>query len=185
VSGDGVQSFLEWLEGMLRDAREEYEAVVADLPEGVLIVGDDVGEVLGQLGRLEQAANDRTTDEQRAITWGDKFLRVSVTYGETVVVFGRIPTEAEYAAEEYVGDEWEVECARRMRADVHERGYRFGWCYSLAVPDGEPGDTHVSTMVRLTDEEFAEAERLRWSPAVLYESAEWFPAKLEQALELA
>ena len=43
--------------------------------------------------------------------------------------------------------------------------YRFAKCYSIACPQGELGDIHVSTIERLlTESEFLGAWKRRWRP---------------------
>lgn len=42
------------------------------------------------------------------------------------------------------------------------RGYLYGECFSVVEPDGELGDTHVSSVWPLTEEAFAEAKAHGW-----------------------
>lgn len=43
-------------------------------------------------------------------------------------------------------------------------GYIFARCYSVACPDGELGDTHITRISRvLSEEEFEAARKARWT----------------------
>lgn len=44
-----------------------------------------------------------------------------------------------------------------------EDGYAFGKCYSVVVPDGELGDSHISVLVPITREEFELARSRGWA----------------------
>ena len=57
--------------------------------------------------------------------------------------------------------------ALRHQFEMMERGYRFGRAYSVIVPDGEFGSTHVSEMVPLRKEEFEDARKAGWSWSAL------------------
>jgi hypothetical protein len=115
-------------------------------------------------------AKERATPEQNAITYGDYWMRV----WEDFLIFGTIshPDDLD-AAERLLGaSEEEIKAERKMLAESYENGFRFGKAYSVIVPEGELGDTHVSEMTKITKEEFEEAKALGWGDDVL--DLPWF-----------
>lgn len=127
---------------------------------------DNIEDAFAAMAAREDAANERTTDEQRAIGYGDYFTRVWETWGDRLVIYGYIFTRDEFIKEERDAGSPEAELAwtlERMDSS-YARGYRFGWCYSEVEPDGELGSTHVSTMLRkITREEFEAAKARGWT----------------------
>jgi len=122
----------------------------------------DLDLLLGQEARWRAAA----TPEQHAISWGDHWRRTwqSEDGALEMQIWGRVHTEEEItAAEERLHvPAAEVSVIRaRIRAG-YERGWRYGRCWSLLVPDGELGSTHVATVERVTAEEFGAAKRAGW-----------------------
>ena len=100
---------------------------------------DSFEEMMEALERAIREADEKVQDWQREIKPGDCFMR-STPYGFAIYC-------------EVLG-EYEEE---------HLRNFRFCRCYSVACPDGELGDVHVSTIKRrITREEFEEARRKGW-----------------------
>ena len=104
---------------------------------------DSWEEMMQSLRRRREAADARALPWQAGITPGDYFRRESgygfATYGEV------LPDE------------------QRRPADL--RHFRFCRCYSVACPDGELGDVHVSVVARrLSAEQFQEARQRGWFP---------------------
>lgn len=115
---------------------------------------------------IEARALANTTPRQHAIGWGEHFARMYVHEDKPLLIFGRIPTEEEFWEKEGTDPDERAWQEKRL-ADSWPRGYRYGWCYSTVVPDGEPGDTHVSTMWTISADEFEQARERKWDPKVL------------------
>ena len=96
--------------------------------------------------RLQQqmkAADARVQPWQAKIKPGDYILR-ETEYG--FPIYGHV-------LEQYGPDQ------------PHLRHYRFCKCYSVACPEGEVGDVHVSTIEQILSEaEFEEAKKQGWNP---------------------
>lgn len=129
---------------------------------------DNIEDAFAAMAAQEDAANRRTTPEQKAIGYGDYFIRDYETmfgFGESLTIYGYIMTRDEFIESERDAGSPEDELAwtlERMDSS-YERGYRFGWCYSEVEPDGELGSTHVSTMTRkISKEEFEAAKERGW-----------------------
>jgi len=95
-------------------------------------------EVLAQarLHQATEAADARVKPWQAAVKVGDCFIADSGE--EDLVVFGEV-------LEGY--------------QEAHLRHYRFCRCFSVACPEGEVGDVHVSTVLCLVSRAFFEAMR--------------------------
>jgi hypothetical protein len=121
---------------------------------------DNTDDMFTWMRQQEQAANDRVTPDQAEISYGDHWMRPY----EDIVIFGYVPTPDEQAASERElgADDEEIEYEREMLADTYARGYRYGKCYSVVEPEGEWGSTHISTMVKITKEQFEEAKEAGW-----------------------
>ena len=121
---------------------------------------DNLDDMFARIQEGVEQAKSRATDEQNAITYGDYWVRL----WKDLFIFGYIMTEDELysgsaydnASEEEIA--YEKEQAKRTYAD----GFRFGQAYSIVVPDGELGDTHVSTMQRITKNQFEAAKLCDW-----------------------
>lgn len=115
--------------------------------------------------RDEDAANERATQEQRDIGYGDYFIRTRRSFGDELTIYGHIMTRDEFITSERDAGSPEDELSWTLEGmdSSYTRGYRFGWCYSEVEPDGELGSTHVSTMTRkITKEEFDAARERNW-----------------------
>jgi hypothetical protein len=134
---------------------------------GVRAGGDPVAEQIARLD-LERQVCDGLSDLQRSIQPGDWFAvdtsLISSMFGG-LIIYGHAFTDEELAASERAAGASEAEIAMALHRehDSRDRGYLFGWCYSAAEPDGEPGATHRSTIVaRLTEAEFEAARARGW-----------------------
>lgn len=124
-----------------------------------------VEEAFARLREQEAEANKRTSPEQAAITYGDHFVRLWDTWGSGVLtIYGYIPTKEQISADEKSLGASDGELAARLtQLDAsYAHGRRYSWCYSVAEPDGEPGFTHVSTMTKISGEEFETAKARGW-----------------------
>jgi hypothetical protein len=113
------------------------------------------------------AASAALAPEQKAISWGDYWLRIfefqdSIGEPSLVVGFGRVLTLKE------IQDAEDPETVRQVIAN-HERDYLFCDVFSEIVPRGELGDVHRFNMWPITEEQFEIAKAHDWhatDPAV-------------------
>ena len=91
-------------------------------------------EAMARLEEARKAADARVRPWQAAVKPGDRFIN----FGEGLVIFGEV-----------------LETYKEERL----KHYRFCRCYSVACPEGELGDVHVSTLVALVSRAFFEAMR--------------------------
>lgn len=100
-------------------------------------------EAMEKLGREMRAADARVQPWQAAIKPGDYFMH-GTPYGFNI--YGEVLKEDEPREQPL-------------------RFYRLCQAYSVACPEGEMGDVHVSVIERLLSEvEFREAKDRRWDP---------------------
>jgi hypothetical protein len=142
---------------------------------------DSFEEAQAAMRAAEARANERATEAQRAIEYGDHWLS---TDGD-LLIFGRVSTLEELdAAEQQLGvNQRERRQEQAMIEGAHARGYRFGWAYSLACPSGEMGSTHISMMVQITEHDFHAAESHHWNPLEIMECErciDWLVTALRQ-----
>jgi len=93
-------------------------------------------EAQARLRQAMEAADARVKPWHSAVKVGDCFIVDGG--GENLLVFGEV-------LEGY--------------AEAHLRHYRFCRCFSVACPEGEVGDVHVSTVLCLVSQRFFEAMR--------------------------
>jgi hypothetical protein len=119
-----------------------------------------VEDAMTAMRRAEQRANARVTPEQTAIGYGDHWCSAF----EDFLIFGRVSTleELDTRSAELTDDPEEVQAEHDMIVSAHARGYRFGWAYSVAEPDGELGSTHISRMTSITERQFDRAKGHAW-----------------------
>jgi hypothetical protein len=116
--------------------------------------------------RIEEgvlAAKARATPRQNAITYGDYWMRIWPE-GQ-LLIFGYVTPMDELDAEErrLGATEEEIEEEHETLKYSYNNGFRFGRAYSAWEQEGELGDTHVSTMIPITKEEFEQAREAKWS----------------------
>lgn len=133
----------------------------------------DLEEMFNAMERGTQAAIAAASPEQNAITYGDYFIRPYLEYD--LLIFGYIMTEEElYSSSAYEGvEQAEIDYEKSSAKRNYDRGYRFGRAYSVAVVDGELGDTHVSTMIPITKENFEAAKAVNWDADEIAQQG-WF-----------
>ena len=181
---------------------------------------DSLDDMMNAMNAAEDAANARTHPEQRAISFGDYWMR---PYDE-IMLFGHVQDLDELVASELLGitrydrqshptavgrahrlladsfgdvdpltawllgdtdpqleelvdgslrqllanaetddETWEEFTGTlTMLRDSNRRGYRFGTVWSLIVPDGELGSTHVSEIMPSSKAEFEDARAVGW-----------------------
>jgi hypothetical protein len=132
---------------------------------------DTFEDMLAHIDQQVEAAKANTLPRQNEITYGDYWM------GEWqgILIFGKIMTLAELEAgyDQYDSSPEEIQHEREATESAYNDGFRFGTAYSQVVPEGELGDTHVSTMVPITADEFESAQKLFWSPDTISREP-WF-----------
>ena len=128
---------------------------------------DSIEEMFDSIQKGVQQAKARATAEQNAITYGDYWFRFWPE-GE-LAIFGYIMTEDELYSSSAYDDALPEEIAYEKEAAKknYANGFRFGRAYSVVVDYGELGDTHVSTMTKISKEMFEVAKLYRWDFAKL------------------
>lgn len=129
---------------------------------------ESLEDLFNAMHRDVDAANSRVTDEQRAIGYGDYFIRIwegNPFMGPGhLTIYGHVTPRDTFMKEEKelgAGDD-ELSWTMHSHDDSYRRGFRFGWHYSVVEPDGELGSTHISTMKKITREEFEAAKARGW-----------------------
>jgi hypothetical protein len=127
---------------------------------------ESLDEMFDEMERAEQVANSLTTPRQKrhlaaAFENPTRWFRVAddlLIVGETTPVAAQAAREVECGATDL-----DYEYARF--AEQHARGYIYGTAYSVIVPDGELGSTHVSQVVWCDPDVFDVLKQYGWSLA--------------------
>ena len=107
-------------------------------------------EALQRLDEARQVADARVQPWQTQLKPGDCFLQLAEQ--EELLIFGEV---------------LETYPEKRMRH------YRFCRCYSVACPEGEMGDVHISVVLcQISREDFEQAQKNGWAPQQENEEAE-------------
>ena len=114
---------------------------------------DSYEEMSETIRRAREAADARVKPWQAAIKSGDHFVRVDALGGDLLTIYGEI-IESPYPED------------REIFAQPHMKHYRLTRCFSLACPEGEIGDVHVSTINKRMDKETFELARLTGWPSL-------------------
>jgi hypothetical protein len=103
-------------------------------------------------------------DADASLGWGGYFRRDDVL---GLTIYGHVLNQDEIRrAEQTAGASVaEADAALAEVAQAFKRGYRYGWCYSVDVPEGELGAVHVSQCAPVTASEFEAARRRGWQAA--------------------
>ena len=132
-------------------------------------MGNDVRAILASITGDDRRLLDASSLVQRNIGWGDHVVRFADHPAgppdRPLVIFGAIPTEAEYLRAEGL----DVLDIRREMSMA--RGYRWGRWHSSVVPDGELGSAHVVNLQPISSAEFDDAGSVMWEPSRL---GPWF-----------
>lgn len=115
---------------------------------------DSLEEMFAAMGAAEEVANADLLPGQvrlREDTGTTRYWAQPLPEQDEVV-FGEVYTLARVQSEDPGFDP----------AENRSRGYLTGRFYSAFEPDGDPHDTHVSQVVPISAEVFAEARRLGW-----------------------
>jgi hypothetical protein len=116
---------------------------------------DSMDEMFEVMGRAENDANARLTAVQVALrdTTDQTVYWARAIPEWDLVIYGIVPPNAETQK----GADFDVN-------ENRARGYLTGVAYSATpgAEDGEPGDTHVSEVIAITEETFQLARSLGW-----------------------
>ncbi|MBI5499784.1 MAG: hypothetical protein HY907_06045 [Deltaproteobacteria bacterium] len=121
-------------------------------------------DMMSEVERARDEADGQVQPWQAVLAPGDFFIRI----WSGLVIYGEI---LDPAVPQFPGDYSDEALSEiRREARIYEqpemRGYRFTRCYSVACPEGEFGDTHVSSMTRkITREQFEQARASGWPEA--------------------
>jgi hypothetical protein len=141
-------------------------------------------EMFDALAAMEDRANAEVTDAQRAVLADDVDSWFMRPY-EDILIFGHawgadhrrevsmgyVPERPSAVSGREQWDEYE-EAMLEAQAEIEhytesrERGYLFGECFSIHLPDGEPGQTHVVSVVPISQAAFEEARAAGWQAVV-------------------
>jgi hypothetical protein len=129
---------------------------------------DSIEQMSDWMADQTNKANAVLTDEQKGVTWGSHWVRFYFP-GPTdlMVIFGYCLTRDEARESEFRDarnnqDRLEAEQTTAGIIANHERGYLFGWAYSIMEPAGEPGDTHRAHVWPIDAETFEAAKAVGW-----------------------
>jgi len=122
---------------------------------------DSMEEMQRFLAEQTRLANESLSEEQKAITYGDYWVRTDYEF----LIFGYINTldELDESSRRLGADEEEIAYERAMIADAHARGYMYGKAYSVVEPDGEWGSTHRVSMQKVSKQTFDRMRELGWT----------------------
>ena len=104
---------------------------------------DSIEEMFNEIREAQQAADARVKPWQAAIKHGDFFVKVVKFGADFLTIYGEI-----------------------IESPNHMKHYRLSRCFSVACPEGEMGDVHVSTVLFLIDKESFELARLAGWPSL-------------------
>jgi hypothetical protein len=121
-------------------------------------------ELLESMNNDSQEADAFMAPWQRDITPNMYFLKYMPEM--KVCIYGKVLDPADVSEVEDEDEREDILSDAEIYSEPHMKGYRFTECYSELVPDGELGDTHVSTMTMLlSKEQFNLAMSLKWPSA--------------------
>lgn len=110
---------------------------------------DSFEEIMEEIRRRTEAADSRVEPWQAEIKPGDFFLE---QHGE-ITIYGEV-IESPYEED------------REMYRKPHMKHFRLTRCFSVACPEGEMGDKHVSAiMMLLSKDQFEQARKMGWPDA--------------------
>lgn len=116
---------------------------------------------------------DLLSPEQRAVTWGDYWVRFIPL--ESFVLFGQVMTQEDFVVGEYkVGATIEeVRADTRRLVQMHDDNRLFGAVHSVIDPEGSLGFTHRVDVWPITRAQFLEARLAKWEPRYIADTEEW------------
>jgi hypothetical protein len=122
---------------------------------------DSVADMMDAIHSAREKADEQVRPSQAAAKVGDFFVKFFPP--EQVIIFGEVldPVESDRQAG---ADEDELNYLRKLYAEPHMKHFRFSRCFSVMCPEGELGDTHVSSILCVIPKEvFEKAREKNWS----------------------
>lgn len=117
-----------------------------------LTLYDSFEEMMEDLGRAIQGADARVRSAQAGIRPGQYFI--NFRHGRDLPIFGEVLDIRKLGH-----DEEEQKYINEQYAEPHMTFFRPTRCYSMACPEGEVGDTHLSEVDAIIDRELFEYYR--------------------------
>ena len=134
--------------------------------EPVIRTFDNIEEALEAMRTATDQANSTLHPIQRAVTYGDYWVRF-FDLENRILIWGFIePMESVLADEAALAEDGDDGPSQQeVREHVqgnHDRGYMYGKAYSVIEPEGEWGDTHRAHMWPISEELFMAAKGVDW-----------------------
>jgi hypothetical protein len=110
-------------------------------------------DVLAWMQLNEEFVNAVTvTDKQREIQPGDHVVRPYDVNGVPMLIVAKTMTLNEFvlAEQQHGASEAELVHEKAQFKDLQERGYRYGRWFSVICQEGEFGDTHISSLLKIS-----------------------------------
>lgn len=115
-----------------------------------VVTFESAEDIFTEIQKARAEADANTEEWQRGIIPGHCFVRIVDCYGEPLAIYGEV-IESPYEED------------RELYKEPHMAGYRLSRCFSSMCPEGELGDTHISTMIALLSrEQFEKARAAGW-----------------------
>lgn len=124
---------------------------------------NNAAEMQAYLIQAQADADASLHPAQRAITWGDTWVRF-IDVAAQVVEFGRVFTQEEVAEQEVAAGGTNDDVAQAV-ADAtvrQQQGYLFGVAFSIYNTMGEAGYTHKSNVWPIEGDVFDRAAERNW-----------------------
>ncbi|MBW1731415.1 MAG: hypothetical protein JRJ75_11075 [Deltaproteobacteria bacterium] len=138
---------------MERERQGKQEMIPVDDDGGPFVtLYDSFEEMMEDLGRAIRRADTMVRPTQAAIRAGQYFI--NLRHGRDLPIFGEVLDIGKLGY-----DEEEQEYINNQYAQPHMRFFRPTRCYSMACPEGEVGDTHLSEVDAIIDRELFEHYR--------------------------
>jgi hypothetical protein len=144
------------------------------MPDGTVADGAYSGPRLAALGPIIELLN---------VGAEFHFVRFIPTGTDGLFIFGHVDSIEKFRAESdgWMGEETDETIRREVEHRTH--GIAFGKCHSLWEPEGEYGSTPANQMVQISNEQFEQAQNLKWDmDLVLASSFESWREPLRQVL---
>jgi hypothetical protein len=129
-------------------------------------------EMLELMQKANEAADAKVVPWQAALQIGDYVVRVAEDIAIYQEILDPVQREVEALRKDPNNDEDDIrEAAEYVRQSYARPGmenYRFSMGYSVACPEGELGDFHVSTALKkISKEAFEEARAAGWPQTLM------------------
>lgn len=147
---------------------------------------DSFEEMQAAVAEQHAAAMAGMSEHQRTLLGRRKFYWVRPYAEMDMFIFGEYDLDAWIANEKRLWDDEDGPFADHQASMEHGnlvRGYLSGRAYSVVEPDGELGDTHVSTVFEISEKAFEQARAIGWR--ITPDTRTTAPALWAELVELA